>query len=149
MENNTRLALEFYVQKALNKLYKNDERLIKIYDDEYNGDNHVSERSIVFRFGIYLEKYRLKYFPQYDLDVEYNRNINLIKMLDGDKVIPDLIIHKRGSNQNNLLVLEFKTWWNNKQSKDKKRIELFKQKLNYQYGATILIDKEHYKICWI
>lgn len=149
MENNTRLALEFYVQKALNKLYKNDERLIKIYDDEYNGDNHVSERSIVFRFGIYLEKYRLKYFPQYDLDVEYNRNINLIKMLDGDKVILDLIIHKRGSNENNLLVLEFKTWWNNKQSKDKKRIELFKQKLNYQYGATILIDKEHYKICWI
>ena len=36
---------------------------------------------------------------------------------------------------------KFKTWWNNKQTEDKKRIELFKQELNYQYGATILIGK--------
>ena len=63
MENDTKLALEFYIQKALNKLYKNDEYLIKIYSDKYNKDNHVSERGIVFRFGVYLEKYRLKYFP--------------------------------------------------------------------------------------
>lgn len=102
MENNTKLALEFYVQKALNKLYKNDKYLIKMYTDK---DNHVSERSIVFRFAVYLEKYRLKYFPQYDLDVEYNRNINLIKMLNSKPAMPDLIIHKRGTNENNLLVL--------------------------------------------
>lgn len=141
MENDTKLALEFYIQKALNKLYKNDEYLIKIYSDKYNKDNHVSERGIVFRFGVYLEKYRLKYFPQYDLDVEYNRNINLIKMLNSKPVIPDLIIHKRGTNENNLLVLEFKACWNKDQTNDKKRIELFKQELNYQYGATILIAK--------
>ena len=141
MENDTKLALEFYIQKALNKLYKNDEYLIKIYSDKYNKDNHVSERGIVFRFGVYLEKYRLKYFPQYDLDVKYNRNINLIKMLNSKPVKPDLIIHKRGTNENNLLVLEFKAWWNKDQTNDKKRIELFKQELNYQYGATILIAK--------
>ena len=141
MENDTKLALEFYIQKALNKLYKNDEYLIKIYSDKYNKDNHVSERGIVFRFGVYLEKCRLKYFPQYDLDVEYNRNINLIKMLDSKPAMPDLIIHKRGTNENNLLVLEFKAWWNKDQTNDKKRIELFKQELNYQYGATILIAK--------
>ena len=46
MENDTKLALEFYIQKALNKLYKNDEYLIKIYSDKYNKDNHVSERGI-------------------------------------------------------------------------------------------------------
>ena len=149
MENDTKLALEFYIQKALNKLYKNDEYLIKIYSDKYNKDNHVSERGIVFRFGVYLEKYRLKYFPQYDLDVEYNRNINLIKMLNNKPVMPDLIIHKRGTNENNLLVLEFKTWWNKNQIEDIKRVKLFKNELNYKYGATILIDKEHYKICWI
>lgn len=141
MENDTKLALEFYIQKALKKLYKNDEYLIKIYTEKDNEDGHVSERSIVFRFGIYLEKYRLKYFTQYDLDVEYNRNINLIKMLDENKVMPDLIIHKRGTNENNLLVLEFKTWWNNNQTEDKKRIKLFKKELNYQYGATIFIGK--------
>ena len=62
-------------------------------------------------------------------------------MLNGDKVMPDLIIHKRGTNENNLLVLEFKTWWNNDQAEDKKRIELFKRELKYQYGATILIGK--------
>lgn len=149
MEIDTKLALEFYIQKALNKLYKNDEYLIKIYSDKYNKDNHVSERGIVFRFGVYLEKYRLKYFPQYDLDAEYNRNINLIKMLNSKPVIPDLIIHKRGTNENNLLVLEFKTWWNKNQIEDIKRVKLFKNELSYKYGATILIDKEHYKICWI
>lgn len=146
MENNTKLALEFYVQKALNKLYKNDKYLIKMYTDK---DNHVSERSIVFRFAVYLEKYRLKYFPQYDLDVEYNCNINLIKMLNSKPAMPDLIIHKRGTNENNLLGLEFKTWWNKNQIEDIKRVKLFKKELNYKYGATILIDKEHYKICWI
>ena len=62
-------------------------------------------------------------------------------MLNSKPVIPDLIIHKRGTNENNLLVLEFKAWWNKDQTNDKKRIELFKQELNYQYGATILIGK--------
>jgi regulator of protease activity HflC (stomatin/prohibitin superfamily) len=36
---------------------------------------HNSERGIVFRFGIYLDKLKLPVLHEYDIDVEYDRNI--------------------------------------------------------------------------
>lgn len=47
-----------------------------------------------------------------DLDSEYNRNKADKKFLPSWKsgCYPDIIIHKRGSNDDNFLVIEFKTW---------------------------------------
>ena len=51
----------------------------------------------------------LEKFQWADLDCEYNRNMDDPKMLNDDRrFIPDLIIHRRRSNENNLLVIEFK-----------------------------------------
>lgn len=56
-----------------------------------------------------------------------------------------MIIHQRGSNDNNLLVMEFKTYWNKDQKKDIEKIEAFlengeKDSYNYKYGIAVLID---------
>ena len=75
-------------------------------------------------------------------------------MLSNNLVIPDLIVHKRHSNEDNLLVLEFKTWWNKDQRADKNKIKGFinpNGMYHYKYGAVILIGKtrEECEIEWI
>ena len=145
------MALHFFINKALDKLYQNDKYLINIYAGKNNTDKHVSERSIVFRFGVYLEPYVLSYLPKYNLDVEYNRNADDIKRVGNKPVVPDLIIHRRGNNISNLLVLEFKTWWNSNRQNDEYKIKGFKEEYGYKYGATVLIarQRENCGINWI
>lgn len=133
----------FLVTKSLQTLYEKDCEIIS---------NHTNERAIVFRFGIYfnneVEKNKLNYlnYLNYKVDIEYNRNIEEPKRLKSEKiVIPDLILHKRGSNDNNLLVIEFKTFWNSNQEEDTKKIENFcnsKGEYKYRYGISILITEK-------
>lgn len=83
----------------------------------------------------------------YVVDCEYNRNKYKPKKLQGKKVYPDIIIHKRGG-EDNILVLELKTWWNKNTEDDIERIKLFTQDENfhYQYGASILITKDRNEV---
>lgn len=88
---------------------------------DYESENDaVSERCMVFRIGCYMLE-AMKEEPQFgwaDLDCEYNRNFFDPKMMyirrrNGNikqtrNVVPDLLIHERRSNENNLLVVEFK-----------------------------------------
>ena len=57
--------------------------------------------------------------------------------------MPDIILHQRGNNNHNLLVLEFKGWWNKNQEYDKKKIEqlVSKEGCGYKEGYTILLGK--------
>ena len=127
------------LNNALNKLYNNDASLII---------RRTNERSIVFRLGIYLqEELNINGLEEYNLDCEYNRNMEESKstcnLLNG--TYPDLIIHTRESNENNLLILEFKTWWNSNQDNDEYKIREFKNSpYNYIYGATVLIGRNHH-----
>lgn len=146
--------LQQKVWQALDKLYERDKYLI-INNINENVENHVGERAIVFRLGIYLEEL-LRYdseFAKYNLDSEYNRNIDKVKKLreHGNVVYPDLIIHKRGSNDDNLLVVEVKTWWNEDISEDIKRLKNFTDstgKYKYKFGLSITIDKYEPKLIW-
>jgi len=109
---NLKERLQQKVMQALDMLYERDKYLIS-NNKNGNRNNHVSERAIVFRFGIYLEEV-LKCdseFAKYNLDSEYNRNIDAKKQLPEREngVYPDLILHKRGSNDDNILVIEIKT----------------------------------------
>lgn len=102
--------------------YQIERRLMHVIDtlrmnDSYLLINDCSERSIVHRMAIYFEQV----FPHYNIDCEYNRNLGDSKRLlatfprdiDVDEynynrlVSPDIIVHKRNSN-NNLLVVEVK-----------------------------------------
>lgn len=93
------IDVETQLVEALVKLYHNDHSLIR---------RRCCERSIVFRLGHYLvnsmEKYNL------DVDCEYNKNGDKPKSLMEKKYnYPDIIIHKRETNEYNLLIVEVKT----------------------------------------
>lgn len=47
---------------------------------------HVNERSIVFRFGLYLNKYlsNRKYLSGYYFDCEYNKDLDEPKYIPGN-----------------------------------------------------------------
>lgn len=110
------------VDSSINILFENDKWLI---------ENDLSEQSISHKLGEYLQHN----FPELNVDCEYNGNIDeesgrkritvikreleekgLLKKTEEDypfdliqrAVFPDIIVHQRGSNENNLCILEIK-----------------------------------------
>ena len=137
--------LLFYIKESLIDLYENDKYLIGINDDQ-NHEDHVGERTIVFRFAYYLQNYLNMDggYGNYNLDCEYNRNGTQPKELSGRATYPDLILHRRGSNDHNIMVMEFNGYWNNNQEYDEEKICGFtSDKGDYKYlvGYTVLIGR--------
>lgn len=133
---------------ALDAVYQKDAYLI--HNNTASSDNYVSERGIVFRYGIYLNEVAQSLYPLLNVDTEYNRNRNDLKRLPNRQrgSYPDLILHERGTNSNNFLVIEFKTWWDSNQNDDKSKIEDFCDPLGeyrYKYGVLILFGKRRYE----
>ncbi|MBR3666339.1 MAG: hypothetical protein IKN66_04170 [Ruminococcus sp.] len=136
--------LEDAINMAFELLYANDKYLI---------DHQVNERSIVFRFAHYLqsELEKTKKYRRYNLDCEYNRNMDGPKFIHEDEpgVYPDLIIHRRGNNNNNLLIIEFKTYWNNDTTEDESKIREFvrmDRNYKYKYGFSIVFMLNYPKV---
>lgn len=115
MDKNT---IEKILNAALDELYEKDQKLI--FNEQFEGNRthcHSSERSIVHKYAIYFEKLIINELSnncEYCVDVEYNQNIDRLKILTSrpNGAYPDMILHKRGTNDHNILVAEFKTWWN-------------------------------------
>ncbi len=125
-----------------------DVALENVYrDDRYLLENDLSERCIASRIAMYLQTL----FPDYHVDVEYNRvgmspkRLNLPEICanyrnaDGSAlVVPDVIVHQRGERGPNLLVLELKKTSNPLGVDcDRQRILAFRKQLGYDYGAII------------
>lgn len=136
--------LEDLIKKSLDKLHTNDKGLII---------RRVAERDIVHRFAHYFENYMQDTAIEvYNVDCEYNRNGYGIKQVNGKYVYPDFILHKRGSNEDNLLIIEFKTWWNpdNDADIDKIRWMMNSQYIfQYKYGCSITINQDNSEIFWV
>ncbi len=127
-----------HVEKALRTLAENDKYLLK---------NDLSERCIASRLAMYLQQE----FPEHSVDVEYNRDGFEPKRLelpeecanyrnkDGQAlVVPDVIVHQRGPDGPNILVLELKKTSNRDRSGcARKRVRAFHAKLQYSFGALI------------
>ena len=160
--NDTELYIA--VRLAFEELYLHDIYLIKNAplaeyksDEKQLGKHYVGERAVVFRFAHYLQSEinKIKEYSHYDLDCEYNRNLYEPKVLPSfvNGVFPDIIIHKRATNQNNLLVMEFKTYWNNSKAKiasDLMKINEFKNEpYNYKYGAVVIVGETIDKLRFI
>lgn len=152
-QKNRKDILNKLLNDAISDLYKFDSYLIRHMDISGDGTEniHLSERSIVFRYGIYLQdKIKNTIFKNYNIDCEYNRNIDLEKKYhdNNGKVLgcyPDIIIHKRGTNDDNLLVIEIKTWWNTNTEHDEDKLrDLTKQTSDYryEYGLSITLGKD-------
>ncbi len=116
-------------------------------DDRYLLEHNLSERCIASRLAIHLQTF----FPQYSVDVEYNRAGDIPKRLDlpdecansvDDQgralVTPDIIVHRRGPEGSNLLGLEIKKTSDRRGLDcDRKRIQALKTQLNYSFGVLI------------
>ena len=105
--------------------------------------NNSSEQAITHRLAVKLEKA----FEGWDVDCEYNRNQETIKRLmyavspDGQieerNVVPDIIVHKR-MTENNLLVSEVKKSTNQEpDDRDLAKLNAFKEQLGYKYALFI------------
>lgn len=130
------------------------EMLIK--KDSYLLKNKVNERTVSHKLAEYLQIL----FSEYNVDCEYNLKGPDVKRLEGiedcneqrktDRIYPDIIIHKRNSN-NNLLVIEIKT----KKGEIKCDIEKLKLftlkngKYNYKLGVFINFNEtEKPQLIW-
>jgi hypothetical protein len=137
-ENEVRRILE----EALRRLEADDRHLL---------ENDLSERCIAARLAMYMQP---AFQPAgWAVDVEYNRKGNTPKVLrlpeecvkrkdfvDGDDalVVPDVIVHRRGAQGPNLLVLELKKTTNRiARGCDRIRVDAFRAELAYTFGATI------------
>ena len=129
--------LEELIKKSLDDLYQNDEYLIK---------HRVAERDITSKFAHYFQNnMRETIIADYDVDCEYNRDGYGMKNIDGTLVYPDFILHKRGTNDSNLLIIEFKTWWNSDNREDVEKLKAMMSDLyryQYQYGYSIILNQE-------
>jgi hypothetical protein len=133
--------------------------------DRYLLEVNANERSLTHRIGMYLQAQ----FEHYDVDCEFNRDGHDPKELyigteDTDvfddnamTVYPDIIIHRRGSNDDNLLVIEFKKSSSRIGSgKDITKLRAYKTDLHYRYalfvelGTTrIITEPEVTQVKWI
>lgn len=90
---------------------------------------------------------------EFDLDCEYNRYMSDVKALPGfiNGIYPDVILHKREKTgiENNILAIEFKTYWNRNQEDDCRKLsELTDQEVKYDYflGMAIRINRRDWSI---
>lgn len=123
--------------------------LTRVYEEQfYLIVNRVSERSIVFWFGVYFyDLLQGTEFENLNLDVEYNRNLLGVKRTRHFRrgTYPDLILHERGSNESNILIVEFKPWWDTDIDEDIVKLQDFTNpdgEYKYDIGLSILLGQE-------
>lgn len=135
--------LNVAIETAFTCLYEKDIFLI---------ENRVHERSIVARFFIYLQDaLNRTEFGMYHLDFEYNRYHSDLKRTQDfpNGTFPDIILHKRDDEQHNILIIEFKTWWDPDTKHDIKKINNFinqDEKYKYALGYSIVIEQKRSEV---
>ena len=113
--------------------------------DRYLLEKDVNERSISHKLACYLALE----FSEWDVDCEYNRNHDNAKTLDlypeqiksddanGTTVFPDIIIHKRGLDEN-FIVIEIKKSTNTQGAgRDFGKFRAFKGQLGRGLGVRL------------
>ncbi|MFN0156991.1 MAG: hypothetical protein ACKVRP_02840 [Bacteroidota bacterium] len=126
------------VNNALRKLVRKDLMLLRL---------DVNERSITHWIAFYLQQE----FPDWNVDCEYNRHLDETKRLKldpedvktndtmGRTVYPDVIVHKRNTDENLLVVEVKKSTSTIDDSKDIIKLDAFKQQLRYQHALFLKI----------
>lgn len=123
-------------------------------DDRYLFTFDVNERSITHRLACCLQSE----FPEWHVDCEYNRDVNSSDQLhfrkflyglvptpsaddiEGKSVFPDIIVHKRGSS-NNHLVIEVKKSNSSVSARiDLEKLKAYKSQLGYAYALFLKFE---------
>jgi len=127
------------VKDAMKALYEEESILFK---------NNVSERCLVYNFAKqFVKLLNSREYEQLNVDLEYNRNCNGMKTIGNQLTsYPDLVLHKRGSNIDNKMVIEFKKWNNQtKLNNDREKLKCFKIEYGYEICMLIIFDEENYE----
>jgi hypothetical protein len=135
------------VLKSLERVKCNDTDLLRF---------DVNERSITHRLAVYLGE---EISGDWDVDVEYNREgenevSKSVSMgnfrseisddidpedLDAKTVYPDIIVHTRGEQHENLLVIEAKKSGRSGEY-DREKINAYKCDLHYEHGVFVKFE---------
>ena len=154
---NDKLIIEL-LKQSVDLLYKNDSYLIK---------HSVHEQDISHRIAYYFENLLNNYSwykkSSFNVDVEYNKNFDDLKRVYSNcddcgnarcyinqssyyidnyqsPCKPDIILHERGSNDNNILVIEIKKC-NNECKDDFAKLSAFTcNTSDYKYKIGIYIN---------
>jgi hypothetical protein len=111
----------------------------------YENDNDLFDRAnFEITISAKLAQYLFIEFKEFDVDCEYDKHINNKKRVENldSNIRPDIIIHKRGKDDNNLVYIEVKKEQNktNRNKDLKKIIEMTKLDGEYRYKLGIFID---------
>lgn len=118
-------------------------------------DKDANERSITHKLAEHLQQE----FAYWHVDCEYNRQGSDTKRLLGlfyrnvpinpdaieaRTVYPDIIVHRRGTPQN-LIVIEVKKKHGNQDTKDQQKLEEFTKnpEYDYEYGLFLIVDPKN------
>ena len=140
----TNKMILFKLKRALKNFYKKESLLVKY---------KVAERALTHKLAEYLQKL----FHDYDVDCEYNKvgngdpkRIDLLMKAQQDcpqdcnkctankcVVFPDIIVHKRGRDEN-ILVIEAKTAWSGQsQVNDYNKLQALIDSGEYHYQLGV------------
>lgn len=129
------------VRSALRAFFLNDSDLLR---------RDANERSITHKLAEHLQMQ----FEHLDVDCEYNRHGDGVKRLaailppddtrtdctDAKTVYPDIIVHKRGCDGSNALVIEVKKSSGGDANRDKRKLRMFTSPLDpdeFRYGYSL------------
>ncbi|MBZ0158278.1 MAG: N-6 DNA methylase [Alphaproteobacteria bacterium] len=127
------LDVEERLKTALDTFIRRDSKLI---------DLNANERSMTAKIADYLQDE----FPEWDVDHEYNRDENAPKRdTSGTLTTPDIIIHRRGTNEN-FIVIEIKK---ERGGEDLNRLREIATQRSYHYAFAITIDRNRPTNDWI
>ena len=134
-------------KKSINEFYDKD---VVLFEDNCGGS---SERSMVFRIGHYMQNEISKRddCQEFVVDCEYNRHGNVVKRINAKSIIPDLILHKRKTDENNILFVEFKKESNQSYgwASDAKKIKDVtdnEKEYSYKYGFHVILNENEAKV---
>lgn len=130
--------VESALNSALDQLLRSDGAILTM---------DVNERSISHRLAFYLEPF----FPEWNVDCEYNRNHDNPKRLNirrrqiesddtqATTVFPDIIVHRRGTDENFVVIEMKKTTSRETDDYDLGKLEAFKGQLGYQFAIFVKV----------
>ncbi len=110
----------------------------------YEVVHSMHEVALCHRLAVHLEN--SDKFTGYSIDCEYNRDEQATKRnLEREIFRPDIIVHIRGSNENNLIMIEAKkdTCRSEEQAAEKKRLRRNANKYGYKYAFMVVFPQDN------
>lgn len=131
-------SIERCIRQACDELYREHQLLLR---------NETHERTIVAQIADYLRPL----FADLAIDPDYNRmgyEAEPKRALDGRRLVPDIVIHERGSRQGpNLVAIQVKGFWNREdRAKDERDLRDLAAAFHYEHLYRLELGRETYDL---